>query len=71
MDKDTKLLNLALDAGEIMLMSGAETHRVQDTMLRILSVRGPQKIEALARSTILLVGLHRNETGPLTVVSCV
>ena len=26
MDKDTKLLNLALDAGEIMLMSGAGYH---------------------------------------------
>ena len=34
MDDDTKLLNLALDAGEIMLTSGAETYRVQDTMLR-------------------------------------
>ena len=40
MDDDTKLLNLALDAGEIMLTSGAETYRVQDTMLRILSVSG-------------------------------
>lgn len=38
MDNDTKLINLALDAGEIMLKNGAETFRVQDTMQRILSV---------------------------------
>lgn len=34
MDNDTKLINLALDAGEIMLKNGAETFRVQDTMKR-------------------------------------
>lgn len=34
MDYDTQLINLALDAGEIMLASGAETFRVQDTMQR-------------------------------------
>lgn len=61
MDNDTKLLNLALDAGEIMLMSGAETYRVQDTMLRILSVSGREKIEALALSTMLIVSLPREE----------
>lgn len=39
MDNDTKLINLALDAGEIMLKNGAETFRVQDTMKRILSTQ--------------------------------
>ena len=48
MDYDTKLINLALDAGELMLASGAETFRVQDTMLRILSTTGREKVEALA-----------------------
>ncbi len=43
MDYDTQLINLALDAGEIMLASGAETFRVQDTMQRILSVSGKEK----------------------------
>ena len=46
MDNDTKLINLALDAGEIMLKNGAETFRVQDTMKRILSTTGREKIEA-------------------------
>ena len=67
MDDDTKLLNLALDAGEIMLMSGAETQRVQDTMLRILSVSGRKKVEALALSTMLIVSLPREEKGPLSM----
>ena len=43
MDNDTKLINLALDAGEIMLKNGAETFRVQDTMKRILSTTGREK----------------------------
>lgn len=67
MDDDTKLLNLALDAGEIMLMSGAETQRVQDTMLRILSVSGRKQVEALALSTMLIVSLPREEKGPLSM----
>lgn len=67
MDNDTKLLNLALDAGEIMLKSGAETQRVQDTMMRILSVSGREKIEALALSTMLIVSLPREVKGPLSM----
>ncbi len=71
MDNDTKLLNLALDAGEIMITSGAETHRVQDTMMRLLSVSGQEKIEALALSTFLIVSLPRKEKGPLTMARAV
>lgn len=67
MDYDTKLINLALDAGEVMLSSGAETFRVQDTMRRILSVSGREKIEALALSTMLIVTLPRAEKGPLSM----
>ena len=67
MDYDTQLINLALDAGEIMLASGAETFRVQDTMQRILSVSGKEKIEALAMCTLLMVTLPREEKGPLSM----
>lgn len=71
MDYDTQLINLALDAGEIMLTSGAETFRVQDTMKRILSVSGREKIEALAMCTLLLVTLPREEKGPLSMTRAV
>ena len=71
MDYDTQLINLALDAGEIMLASGAETFRVQDTMKRILSVSGRDKIEALAMCTLLIVTLPREEKGPLSMARAV
>ena len=71
MDYDTQLINLALDAGEIMLASGAETFRVQDTMQRILSVSGKEKIEALAMCTLLMVTLPREEKGPLSMARAV
>ena len=41
MDRDTKLINLALDAGEIMIKNGAETFRVQDTMQRYRPCHSP------------------------------
>ena len=50
-----------------MLASGAETFRVQDTMQRILSVSGKEKIEALAMCTLLMVTLPREEKGPLSM----
>lgn len=71
MDYDTQLINLALDAGEIMLASGAETFRVQDTMQRILSVSGKEKIEALAMCTLLMVTLPREDKGPLSMARAV
>ena len=37
MQYEDKLLTLATDAGELMISSGAETGRVEDTMKRILS----------------------------------
>lgn len=71
MDKDTLLINLALDAGEIMIKNGAETFRVQDTMQRILATSGQKKIEALALSTVLLVTLPRKEKGPLSMMRAI
>ena len=50
---DNMLLNLALDAGEIMLAAGAETHRVEDTMERILSMgrRKPSRSNYIFKCT--------------------
>ena len=71
MDKDTKLINLALDAGEIMIRNGAETFRVQDTMRRILATSGQEKIEAVAMVTVLLATLPRKEKGPLSMMRAI
>ena len=71
MDKDTKLIHLALDAGEIMIRNGAETFRVQDTMRRILATSGQEKIEAVAMVTVLLATLPRAEKEPLSMMRAI
>ena len=64
---DNLLLKFALDAGELMLSSGGETHRVQDTMHRILSVSHSTGVEALAMSTFLIVSIPSKKAGSLTL----
>ncbi len=64
---DNLLLKFALDAGELMLASGGETHRVQDTMHRILSVSHSTGVEALAMSTFLIVSIPSKKSGSLTL----
>lgn len=64
---DNMLLNLALDAGEIMLAAGAETHRVEDTMERILTMGGENLPEAITFSNVLIVSIHSPLSGCLTM----
>ncbi|WP_058486142.1 threonine/serine exporter family protein [Defluviitalea phaphyphila] len=45
------LLKFAIKAGEIMLKSGAETYRVEDTIIRILSVYNLDVVEAFVTPT--------------------
>ncbi|NLK21083.1 MAG: threonine/serine exporter family protein [Epulopiscium sp.] len=49
--KHKMLLRFAMQAGEIMLRSGAETYRVEDTIHRILSVYNLDVIEAFVTPT--------------------
>lgn len=51
------LVETAVFAGEIMLSSGAETYRTEDTILRMLQVSGLATTEALVTSTGILVTL--------------
>ena len=71
MDDDSKLINLALDAGEIMIKNGAETFRVKDTMRRILGTTGREKIEATALVTLLLATLPRENKPPLSMMRAI
>lgn len=50
-----------------MLAAGAETHRVEDTMERILSMGGNNLPEAIAFSNVLIVSIHSPFSGPLTM----
>ena len=68
---DNMLLNLALDAGEIMLAAGAETHRVEDTMERILSMGGENLPEAITFSNVLIVSQEKHLLVALTLLKYV
>ena len=46
-----QILNIAVLAGEIMLRSGAETYRVEDTMKHILNTAGTEVAEAFVMMT--------------------
>lgn len=52
------LADTVLLAGEIMLQSGAETYRVEDTMQRILDSAGAEDTKVLVLSTALLVTIN-------------
>ena len=60
---ENALLNLALDVGEIMLTSGAETHRVGDRMERILSYNKKNSSEVFVTRTGLFVSINPDEKG--------
>lgn len=50
-----KLARAATKAGMILLESGAETHRVEDTMKRICMAYGADVVDAYATPTMLLI----------------
>lgn len=59
-----RLANFAGDAGEIMIRSGAETHRVEDTMSRILDTTGFPTASTFVLPTGIMLTLsdHDGET---------
>lgn len=66
--KDVKLkkvLELCLLTGEVLLKSGAETARVEDTMSRIASSFGITKSQSYVTPTAILFALNREEPAKL------
>lgn len=62
-----KLMHFALDAGEVMLSSGAETTRVEDTMERIMSKSNATIVQCISVNTFLIASIvHDEETVTLT-----
>lgn len=53
------VLRLALFIGELMLTSGAETFRVEDTILRICTSRGFNHINVFASPTAIIISDYR------------
>lgn len=72
MDNYKLLVDTAALAGEILLSSGAETYRVEDTMYHILNTSENKSVEALALLTGIVVTVNdENLQQPLTVMKTV
>ena len=52
-----RLVDLAMEAGQIMMSAGAETHRVEDTIMRILSVSEFSHTDAFVLRTGITITL--------------
>lgn len=62
------LMDIALLAGEIMLTSGAETYRVEDTMCRILRISNLERTEAFVTTTGIFATLDDISIDAITLV---
>lgn len=62
-----ELVEVAVRAGEIMISSGAETHRVEDTITRILETSGFSQAEAFVLPTGITVTLSDEKEQTLSV----
>lgn len=54
-----QILRLALYAGEIMLKNGAETYRVEDTIIRICKSKNLNHISAFVTPTVIMISDDR------------
>lgn len=55
-----KVLHLASEAGRIMLQSGAETYRVEETMIRICNAYNINKAESFVMPTGIMISAESN-----------
>ena len=65
---DKSIANMAVLAGEIMLRSGAETYRVEDTIKHILDPAGTAETESLVMLTGIIVTIDRPGEEAVTVM---
>lgn len=55
------ILAFAVNLGEIMLKSGAETYRVEDTICRILAHHGFDKVDTFVTPTVVMATIKHKE----------
>ena len=63
-----QLMETAMLAGEIMLCSGAETYRVEDTMSHILKNADAEQKEVLVMMTGIMATLKKEGEKPSTII---
>lgn len=60
-EKDYKrIINIAVETGKIMLLNGAETYRVEETVSRMASSRGVESVNVFVIPTGILVSSNFN-----------
>lgn len=63
-----KILDLAAEAGKIMLENGAETYRVEETMIRISKALGVASLDAYATPTAIIISGKNAENINISVI---
>lgn len=58
-EQKNEILRIALYAGEIMLKNGAETYRVEDTVIRICDAKGLKYVNAFVTPTVIMISDSR------------
>jgi uncharacterized membrane protein YjjP (DUF1212 family) len=58
-DGKKDIFRLALFTGELMLRNGAETYRVEDTILRICNSRGYRHVNVFTSPTVIIISDER------------
>ena len=53
-----ELLSCAMDLGEQMLISGAEVHRVEDSMSRICTALGAVRVDCFIITSSMVITVH-------------
>lgn len=53
-----KLMSCAMDIGELMLTSGAEVHRVEDSMTRICHALGADRVDIFIITSSMVLTVH-------------
>ena len=61
-----KLLDIALDIGEEMILSGAEVHRVEDTLTRICTAFGAKRVDVFITHSSMIATIHDDSGNPFT-----
>ena len=61
-----KLIGYAMDIGEQMLISGAEVHRVEESISRICYALGAVRVDVFIITSSMVVTVHTNDGNTYT-----
>lgn len=56
-----EVVDIALTAGKILLISGAETYRVEDTITRLCAWRKIEAVNVFCTPTVIIIGNERSD----------